>query len=57
MVDALGVTGYEGPFRRSSETIMRILRQNEDSLMTVLETFVHDPLVEWMTTKKVCSCS
>ncbi|KAF3237984.1 serine/threonine-protein kinase M1 [Orbilia oligospora] len=48
MVDAMGLTGYEGPFRRSSEVVMRILRQNEESLMTVVETFLHDPLVEWL---------
>jgi len=26
---------------------MQILRQNKDALMSVLEAFVHDPLVEW----------
>jgi len=26
---------------------MEILRSNGDSLMSVLEAFVHDPLVEW----------
>ncbi|KAF3934400.1 hypothetical protein ABW20_dc0109945 [Dactylellina cionopaga] len=52
MVDAMGLTGYEGPFRRSSEVVMRILRQNEESLMTVVETFLHDPLVEWLVVKK-----
>ncbi|RVD85244.1 uncharacterized protein DFL_003570 [Arthrobotrys flagrans] len=52
MVDAMGLTGYEGPFRRSSEVVMRILRQNEESLMTVVETFLHDPLVEWLAVKK-----
>ncbi|WVO13494.1 hypothetical protein L204_101114 [Cryptococcus depauperatus] len=40
MVDALGVTGVE-------EITMDILRSNSDSLMSVLEAFVHDPLVEW----------
>ncbi|KAF3927530.1 hypothetical protein AA313_de0202685 [Arthrobotrys entomopaga] len=52
MVDAMGLTGYEGPFRRSSEVVMRILRQSEESLMTVVETFLHDPLVEWLVVKK-----
>ncbi|KAF3901919.1 hypothetical protein ABW21_db0206080 [Orbilia brochopaga] len=52
MVDAMGLTGYEGPFRRSSEIVMRVLRLNEESLMTVVETFLHDPLVEWLTVKK-----
>lgn len=57
MVDAMGLTGYEGPFRRCSEIVMRLLRQNEESLMTVVETFLHDPLVEWLTVKKVGSVS
>lgn len=26
---------------------MRILRDNKDSLMSVLEAMIHDPLVEW----------
>lgn len=30
---------------------MRILRENKDSLMSVLEAFVHDPLVEWEADK------
>ncbi|KIR51714.1 serine/threonine-protein kinase ATR [Cryptococcus gattii Ru294] len=47
MVDALGVTGVEGVFRKAAEITMNILRSNSDSLMSVLEAFVHDPLVEW----------
>eukprot|EP00002_Diphylleia_rotans_P020747 TRINITY_DN4030_c0_g1_i1.p1 TRINITY_DN4030_c0_g1~~TRINITY_DN4030_c0_g1_i1.p1 ORF type:complete len:2534 (-),score=449.32 TRINITY_DN4030_c0_g1_i1:366-7967(-) len=47
MVDAMGLTGYEGVFRKSSEVVMRLLRENRDSLMSILETFVYDPLVEW----------
>jgi serine/threonine-protein kinase ATR len=26
---------------------MQLLRDNKDSLMSVLDAFVHDPLVEW----------
>ncbi|OCF42201.1 serine/threonine-protein kinase ATR [Kwoniella heveanensis CBS 569] len=48
MVDALGVTGVEGVFRKAAEITMDILRSNSDSLMSVLEAFVHDPLIEWM---------
>ena len=47
LVDALGISGVEGLFRRSSEECMRILRNHQDMLMNVLQTFVHDPLVEW----------
>jgi serine/threonine-protein kinase ATR len=42
-----------GVFRRASEVTMRILRENKDSLMSVLESFVHDPLVEWTTRRRV----
>ena len=48
LVSGLGITGVEGVFRRASEVTMGILRNNKDSLMSVLETFVHDPLVDWM---------
>ncbi|KAI0751060.1 hypothetical protein C8Q80DRAFT_1099585 [Daedaleopsis nitida] len=47
MVDALGVTGVEGVFRIACEVTLRLLRQNKDCLMNVLDAFVHDPLVEW----------
>lgn len=36
-----------GVYRRAAEVAMKILRENKDSLMSVLESFVHDPLVEW----------
>jgi phosphatidylinositol kinase/protein kinase (PI-3 family) len=42
-----------GVFRRSSEITVGVLRANIDALMSVLETFVHDPLVEWNTRKRV----
>ncbi|KAJ3201378.1 hypothetical protein HDU82_008154 [Entophlyctis luteolus] len=47
MVDAFGVTGTEGVFRKSCETSLRVLRTNRESLLAVLETFIHDPLCEW----------
>lgn len=36
----------KGPFRRTSEITLRLLRQNEDTLMTILETFLHDPTTD-----------
>jgi|EP01047_Picozoa_sp_COSAG01_P034275 serine/threonine-protein kinase ATR len=47
MVDILGVTGTEGVYREASEVTMSLLRDKQDLLMTNLETFLHDPLVEW----------
>lgn len=31
---------------------MRLLRANKDSLMSVLDAFIHDPLVEWEDEKR-----
>ncbi|KAJ3127354.1 serine/threonine-protein kinase M1 [Nowakowskiella sp. JEL0407] len=51
MVDAFGVTGVEGVFRKSCEITAKILRNNRESLMSVLEAFIHDPLCEWSKKK------
>ena len=48
MVDAMGVYGYEGPFRRCFEITLTLLRSNEDALMTILETFLHDPTTDFI---------
>jgi len=53
MTDAFGVTGKEGVFRQSCEVSLRVMRQNQDTLLSVLETFIHDPLVEWSRSKAV----
>ncbi|KAJ1932722.1 serine/threonine-protein kinase M1 [Linderina macrospora] len=47
MVDAMGITGYEGTFRKTCEITLRLLCEHRDALMSVLETLVHDPPVEW----------
>lgn len=36
-----------GVFRTACEVTMQLLRDNKDSLMSVLDAFIHDPLVEW----------
>uniref|UniRef100_A0A158Q3S9 Serine/threonine-protein kinase ATR n=1 Tax=Dracunculus medinensis TaxID=318479 RepID=A0A158Q3S9_DRAME len=48
IISGFGVTGVQGAFRYSCETAMRVLRENQEVLQTVLQTFVHDPLLEWM---------
>ncbi|KAK6580379.1 hypothetical protein PZA11_007401 [Diplocarpon coronariae] len=50
MIDAMGMYGYEGPFRKSSELTLKLLRQHEETLMTILEAFVHDPTLDLLTT-------
>jgi ataxia telangiectasia mutated family protein len=47
LVDAMGVTGVEGPFRRAAEESMRVMRDARHMLLTVLEVFLHDPLYKW----------
>ncbi len=44
---AMEVSGIEGNFRHTCESVMRVLRGNKDSVMAMLEAFVHDPLINW----------
>ncbi|XP_014676456.1 PREDICTED: serine/threonine-protein kinase SMG1-like [Priapulus caudatus] len=46
---ALGVTGIEGVFRNSCEHVLRVMRRGRETLLTLLEAFVYDPLVDWTT--------
>ncbi|GBF64420.1 kinase [Trichophyton mentagrophytes] len=52
MTDAYGAYGYNGPFRKTCELTLGLLRQNEDSLMTILETFLHEPTTDFIGKKK-----
>ncbi|KAG0044728.1 phosphatidylinositol kinase- protein kinase tor1 [Gryganskiella cystojenkinii] len=47
LTNAMEVSGIEGNFRNTSENVMRVLRENKESLMAVLEAFVYDPLINW----------
>ena len=40
-----------GPFRKTCELSLGLLRQNEDALMTILETFLHDPTTDFIGKK------
>nr|XP_046270775.1 serine/threonine-protein kinase SMG1 isoform X2 [Scatophagus argus] len=44
---ALGVTGVEGIFRLSCEQAVQMMRRGRETLLTLLEAFVYDPLVDW----------
>ncbi|KAI9699935.1 MAG: phosphatidylinositol kinase- protein kinase tor1 [Bogoriella megaspora] len=44
---AMEVSNIEGSFRTTCEHVMRVLRDNKESLMAVLEAFIHDPLLTW----------
>ena len=47
LVRAMEVSGIEGNFRSTCEGVMSVLRSNKDSVMAMLEAFVHDPLINW----------
>ncbi|KAJ4298728.1 serine/threonine-protein kinase M1 [Collariella sp. IMI 366227] len=46
MEAAMGIYRVEGPFRQCSELTLRILRQQEETLMTILEAFIYDPTLD-----------
>lgn len=41
-----------GVFRIACEITMQLLHDNRDCLMSVLDAFVHDPLIEWEDEKR-----
>lgn len=47
IVDGMGVTGTEGVFRRCCEFAMDALREDKDSIMTLLNVLRYDPLYTW----------
>lgn len=50
LTNAMEVSGIEGNFRNTAQITMKVLRENKDSLMAVLEAFVYDPLISWRLT-------
>ncbi|KAI4644804.1 uncharacterized protein J4E78_009623 [Alternaria triticimaculans] len=44
---AMEVSNIEGSYRTTCEHVMRVLRSNKESVMAVLEAFIHDPLLTW----------
>ncbi|KAI0395542.1 TOR kinase [Xylariaceae sp. FL0594] len=50
---AMEVSNIEGSFRITCEHVMRVLRENKESVMAVLEAFIHDPLLTWRLTNVV----
>ena len=47
LIKALEVSEIEGTFRIVCEQIMELLRDNKDSLMAILGSFIHDPLISF----------
>ena len=46
----MGVMGVEGVFRRCCEFTMEVMRKQQDSILTLLEVLLYDPLYVWTVT-------
>ena len=47
LIKALEVSGIEGTFRLICIKVMELLRLNKDSLLAILGSFIHDPLISF----------
>lgn len=47
MLDAFGPTGADGVFRSGMESSLGILRKNRETLLSVLEPFIKDPVINF----------
>ena len=51
MIDAFGPTGADGMFTGALVESMKTLRQNRDILLSVLEPFLNDPVINFSSSK------
>ena len=47
LINALEICGIEGSFRITCKNVMKVIRENKDSLNVILAAFVHDPLTSF----------
>jgi len=47
LVNAMEVSGIEGTFRTTCINVMNVLREHSEIVLSALEAFVHDPLINW----------
>lgn len=47
MIELMGPLGVEGIFRKTCAVTLRVLRSHTDALMSIVRSFVYDPLVSW----------
>lgn len=46
MIDAMGVLGIEGSFRKSCEIVLKVLQKEKNTLLSYLRPLVYDPLLK-----------
>lgn len=47
IVDGMGITGVEGVFRRCCEKTIEVMRNSQETLLTIVEVLLYDPLFDW----------
>eukprot|EP00792_Barthelona_sp_PAP020_P008846 TRINITY_DN3253_c1_g1_i2.p1 TRINITY_DN3253_c1_g1~~TRINITY_DN3253_c1_g1_i2.p1 ORF type:complete len:2404 (+),score=519.61 TRINITY_DN3253_c1_g1_i2:42-7253(+) len=47
LIQALEVSGIEGTFRCTGEMVLGLIREERETMMALLETFIYDPLINW----------
>uniref|UniRef100_A0A0K0F940 Serine/threonine-protein kinase ATR n=1 Tax=Strongyloides venezuelensis TaxID=75913 RepID=A0A0K0F940_STRVS len=52
IIDGFGPCSVEGHFRTSCELSLSTMRDNKEMLLTLLHSFIHDPLLEWRSVEK-----
>ncbi|KHJ91087.1 HEAT repeat protein, partial [Oesophagostomum dentatum] len=57
ILHALGPTQVEGVFRESCSNVLSTLREGREVLLTVLDAFVYDPLVDWTVSDHLTASS
>ncbi|ETN76508.1 phosphatidylinositol 3- and 4-kinase [Necator americanus] len=57
ILHALGPTQVEGVFRESCSHVLSTLREGREVLLTVLDAFLYDPLVDWTVSDHLTASS
>lgn len=47
IIDGMGVSGVEGVFRKACERTVELLRLHHQTIVTILEVLLYDPLYDW----------
>lgn len=53
IMEAFGIFKEKGVFQRNCEAVMRVLRRNSKNIVSFLDSFIHDPLIESQQNIKV----
>lgn len=47
IIAPMGVSGVNGVFRKTCEKTLEILREHKETIVTILEVLLHDPMYSW----------